>query len=51
MKSDVNRKTYGRALHFDPQTCLKLGGRVTQTSAVVLRVYKSTHAIHHIKGN
>ena len=33
------------------QTCLKLGGRVTQTSVVAILVYKATHAIHHIQVN
>ena len=34
-----------------PQTCLKLGCRVTQTYVVAIFFYQSTHAIYHIKSN
>ena len=31
-----------------PETCLKLGDRVSQTSVAVVLVYQSTHAIHSL---
>ena len=34
-----------------PQTCLKLGGRVTQTSGIDSQINQSAHDIYHITDN
>ena len=50
-------KTIGRNFVFlplifgYPQTCLKIEGRVTQTSVVAVLVHQSTHAIFHNQVN
>ena len=57
MKWDVISKKIETKYIFWPlmrgycQTCLKLGGRATQTSVVTVLAYQSTRAIYHIKYN